>query len=633
MNVETITPDKLAMFISGGRLVRNGNYEMDPKYNKHTKYINQATRNNRINDRFARAMARIRSEYPDDYRRVMKTHSKRMKRKMNDPNYNNITESYTNFERANPNRNNNINRRPFPNNNIRNYFGITNYTNKDSQNLEGILTPYDWQYWPWQGTSDVNRIKGAMYNSNYKVPTNKDERLEEYKKALQAAKIYNKNKFNNFKKNATSGDIQNRIKFMDGRMGGILDFKNVRDFFVNKLYTTGNVNFKPSRELAKKILLSNSVFMLDKGEYYNYALNKDGKIPFNIFTKMDHQNVGGAFVSALPKHVDLNKVSFTELSNAKLDDYTRDDLIKAKLKTAKTINNTLLQNLLKTNISNDIKLAVIKRYIEQTNLNSAMLKNVMNSKMNNAIKLEVIKKYVKKFGITKTLNKLENMNMIGKINIYNPVTLNTGNHVLVDNLRFNKQGKVMIHYALNKNTIKTLKNSGKNKSAINRTPGFLKKLNSAQNIRNTMAYLGANTRDPINRNVKLSPVSKKNNREYSAKTFKINGKLRSMGMHENKLKFFEHNSTKGLSCTSLTKKQLLNVVNKLKLATSSSPTESELCIALTKWANKHKNLIVNRDDDKKIRLWKNEHKGDQGFYHEGAWRITNNQILNRISKM
>ena len=602
MNVETITPAKLSNFISSGRLIRHGNwlhYEVDPKYNKNTKNINQATRNNRINDLFARAMARIRSKYPGDYRRVMKTHSKRMKRKMNDPNYNNITENYTNFESANPNRNNNINRRPFPNNKIRNGFGITFYNNKDRQYLEHILSPYHWNYNPWQGTSDVNRIKGAMYNSNYKVPTNLDERKEEYKKALQAAKIYNENKFNNFSKNATNGDIKNRIKFMDGRMGGILDFKDVRDFFVNKLYTTGNVNFKPSRELAKKILLSNSVFLLDKGAYYNYALNKDGKIPLNIFAKVDHQNGGGAYVNALPKHVDLSKVSFAELYKANLNDYSRDDLINEKLKTTKTINNALLQNLLKTNISNDTKLAVIKMY-------------------------------VKKFGITKTLNTLENMNMIGNINTYNPVAMNTGNHVLVNNLRINKKGKVMINYTLNKNTIKELKN--KKVNSIRGSTGILKKLKSAKNISKTRAYYGANTRDPINRNVKLSPVSNKNNREWGAKTFKINGKLRSMGIHENKLKFFGHNNTAGLSCTSLTKQQLFKIVGKLKLATSSNPTESELCSVLTKWANKHKNQLVNRDDDKKIRLWKNKHKGDQGYYLKGKWRITNSQILNIISK-
>ena len=393
--------------------------------------------------------------------------------------------------------------------------------------------------------------------------------MDEYKKTLQVAKIYNDNKFKKFAKNATTKDIENRVKFMDGFMGGILDFKDVRGFFVDKLYTTGNVNFKPSRELADNILSSNSVFFRDKLQYYNYALNKNKHISWPAYKKLqEHQkNTNIWHLRHSSKLLDLSKVSFADLYNAKFNEDTLSNLVKEKLKT--------------------------------TTMNSSIFKNVMKSKMNNDTKLNVVKEYIKNRGITKTLNTLEKMSMIGNINIYNPVALNIGNHVVVNNIRFNKKGKVMIHYALNKESIEHMKKHRIN--TLRGITGFLKKLNSAKNIKNTMAFYGANTRDPINRNVKLSPVAENNNREYSAKTFRINGKLRSMGMYGNKLKFFGHNKNAGLACTEVNHLQLAKIASGLGIFPTPIK-KSELCIALTIWAKTHKNQLVNREVGKTPRV-------------------------------
>ena len=555
MNVEKATPNEIQQYI-----VHALDTRYYPRVGKNS-YSIQKNRNKRLNNVLGRALSRVDQS---TLKKVKNDIGKAIQRANSNSNINNWSNYYDkewaqtghNMTPLNKKMTEQISYISY-----NNYFGNTDW---DKENLKEILTPIKWNHPPWENLQNTHARKKSLYLSSkhYKKPTNLKERLDEYKKTLQVAKIYNDNKFKKFAKNATTKDIENRVKFMDGFMGGILDFNDVRGFFVDKLYTTGNVNFKPSRELADNILSSNSVFFRDKLQYYNYALNKNKHISWPAYKKLqEHQKNTNIWLRHSPKLLDLSKVSFANLYNAKFNEHTLSNLIKAKLKT--------------------------------TPMNSSIFKNVMKSKMNNDTKLNVVKEYIKKRGITKTLNTLEKMNMI-EINIYNPVSLNTGNHVLVNNLRFNNKGKLMINYALNKNTIKNLKNRKVNTNPRNRTSGFLKKLKSAKNISKSMAFYGANTRDPINRNKKLSPVSNKNNREWGAKTFRINGKLRSMGIHENKLKFFGHNSTKGISCTNVNHLQLAIIAQGLGIV----PTpirKSELCIALTIWAKTHKNQLVNRE--------------------------------------
>ena len=411
-------------------------------------------------------------------------------------------------------------------------------------------------------TMDVTKGLNNVQNEKFRLPSpipiemrglpknlqKNITKYENYKKILENRNLFNNNSFNNFENKLKNKTPAERRKIILQRTNFLNNTKNVGNL-VNRqaLYNTGNLVTQP---VIKKILNSNNVSAAVKKKYVEQY-----KGPLTV--KM--------------------------IQNLKLNS-------ENTLKLLTDVKTKLLKNVMNSKMTKEVKLKNVKT------IETKLLKNVMNSKMNKKVKLGFVKKYFKNIGTTKTLNKLENMKMIDNINIHNPVTLNAGNHMLVNNLRINNKGKVMINYALNKNSIKHLKNHEIN--TLRGTTGLLKKLNSAKNISNTMTFYGANTRDPINRKKKLSPVSEKNNREWGAKTFKlnINGKItrKSMGMYGNKLKFFGHNKNDGLSCTSLTKKQLLNVVKKLNLATSSSSTESELCKTLTKWANNHKNLLVNR---------------------------------------
>ena len=192
----------------------------------------------------------------------------------------------------------------------------------------------------------------------------------------------------------------------------------------------------------------------------------------------------------------VNRQALYNTSNLVTQEVIKKILTATKVSTAvkkKYINQykgklsfRMIQNF-KLNSENTLKLLTGNRVVK-TNL----LKNIMNSNMTKNVKLGFVKKTINKNGITKTLNALENMNMIGKVNLTSPVTLTSGNHVLVNNLRINTKGKLMINYALNKAAIKTYKNMEINNHPIHRTLGFLKKLNSAKNIKSTMAYYGAN---------------------------------------------------------------------------------------------------------------------------------------------